>query len=809
MPSSKSQSQHPTILPCRCCSQPVPVASPSQATAVLCDRCRAMQLDGSYATRPVMMAMVDKSGHFTIHLAVDQSEVEVQFFGFIGGWEGISARKFISDVKAAIGQATKLTLVVNSGGGDVFEATAIYSFLASLSQDVHVKVTGVAASAATLIAMAADSVSMAANAYWMVHGVRGGIFGTSQQIRDYLKLLDDANQNAKLTYQAKTSLSDLELERLLSKDSWLTAEEAHELGFIDAIDPITKVKPHVKPKAALKFQFDAAKFDRAFAEAEVQRLAACYRDDEGELDAASLSSPVPVLAAAGSVDRPDERGPSKEKGMSLAENLPAAPSAQPTVDLEAAATAARLRRQKAIIDKCGPTYADLAADAIEHGWDDQRLDVELRARKAEEALRQATGENDPGFGGAFNIHVKQGKPVDDAVVLSVALSLSAGVSVDDLLNPYEGLSRSRQLKLGINQPLQPASEKQIELAQKYFPGLGLQEVILHCNRIHKTDLSQTWRGDESIQASFMPPQAAFSTVTVPAILKDAVDRAVIAGYKKAEPKWDQFCSTEPVRDFKKLERFRVFGTGRWETVGADGELKHGQIGADPVYSIQIETEGQIMMISRPTIINNDVGQIMEIGESMAVYGRLGPEFAVFDMINKAYATATNTFAFTYEALEALWKSWILKTMYDTKDVKKDKGRALQAALDMEPAVVLVNKTRELDMKKILSSTLAVAGGGNTAQLIPTMNALEGSLRVVASSYFYRGGATPNRDVIAMMPGPSMVPAFKVAFLNGRQVPWIQQVSPEPDKLGYGIRGYLDFGVAQTESFLIATQDDVA
>lgn len=857
------------VVPCRGCGVPVVVRTVAQAMSVLCQECQSCPSflpsplpGGSFATRPQMMVAVDRKGSYKINMAAGDEQIEVEFNGYIGGWDGINAIQFKRDLKAAIKSATKsITILMNSGGGDVFEATAIYSYLLSLSQEVHIKVIGVAASAATLIAMVADKVTMAANAYWMVHGVRGGIYGTSEEIRDYLKLLDDANENARKTYQARTGMDEEEIRALLAKDSWLSPEEALEMKFIDGIDPIVKVKPHVKPKEAMRFRFDAHNLDKLFAQAVVAQLAASVEPDDDEdedddlgesnldskqstKDSAAVSKGM--LPAANHGNKGDssmnpfqkwlkalgfeEANLSADQLAKLKTKYEAEVKAEEDAKLKsggiapeskaddgqvpnvAATVAAQLRRNAAIQAKCGSEYMNIAADAIEQNWDDARLDAELRAAKAEAQIKRDKDASPEGedFGAAFNVHVKTGKPQETRDLLSVALSLSAGVSVDDLLKPYDGMTRQQQLKLGINQAIKPVTEQQIELAQTYYPGFGLQELILRCNQLHKSDLSMTWRGDASIEAShnaFNAPVAQFSTVTVPQVLKDTVDRAVIAGYKKAEPKWNQFAGVETVRDFKAVEKFRVFGTGRWEKVGETGEIKHGQLGAESAYKLQVEAEGQIMMITREMIQNNDVGQISEIGESMAMYGRLGPEFALFDLINATYATANNTFAFTYADLEKLWKAWIQKTMYDPKDVKKDAGRAMQAALDLEPAVVLVNKTRELDMKRILSSTLAVTGGGATAQLVPTMNALEGSLNVVSSSYFWRK-ANANKDVIAMMPGPNLVPAFKVAFLNGRQVPWIQQVMPAPNYLGFGVRGWIDFGVAATESFLVATDEDI-
>ncbi len=183
---------------------------------------------------------------------LSDSEAEIVLFGAIGMDffdEGITADGFNS-VLNELGDVATLRLRINSGGGDVFDATAIYNMLVKNDAKVIVEIEGVAASAATIIAMAGDEIRMSENAHWMIHRASGPVWGNADDHRDYLKLLDNADKLIRLTYSARTGMTDAELVDLMSHDNWMTAQEALDYGFVDSLDDAKKVKPHVAPETA-------------------------------------------------------------------------------------------------------------------------------------------------------------------------------------------------------------------------------------------------------------------------------------------------------------------------------------------------------------------------------------------------------------------------------------------------------------------------------------------------------------------------------------------------------------------------------
>ena len=126
-------------------------------------------------------------------------------------------------------------IIVNSGGGDLFAGSHIFSELKSYEGNVEAKITGVAASSASIIAMGADTVKMSPTASLMIHNVSMVASGNSndfQHASDTLKTLNKTVANA---YMDKTGMSQDELLNMMDDETWLSSDEAHSKGFVDEI----------------------------------------------------------------------------------------------------------------------------------------------------------------------------------------------------------------------------------------------------------------------------------------------------------------------------------------------------------------------------------------------------------------------------------------------------------------------------------------------------------------------------------------------------------------------------------------------
>ena len=128
-----------------------------------------------------------------------------------------------------------VTVWLNSPGGDCIAASQIYTMLMDYKDDVTVKIDGIAASAASVIAMAGTKVLMAPTALMMIHNPMTGAYGNHTDMEKAIEMLDEVKESILNAYEIKTSLSRAKLSHLMDSETWMNANKAIELGFADDI----------------------------------------------------------------------------------------------------------------------------------------------------------------------------------------------------------------------------------------------------------------------------------------------------------------------------------------------------------------------------------------------------------------------------------------------------------------------------------------------------------------------------------------------------------------------------------------------
>lgn len=172
---------------------------------------------------------------------------ELLLYGPIGpddgmGWlfDEVTPKQFRADLDA-LGAIEELRVYINSPGGDVFAGQAIYSMLTRHPAHVTVHVDGLAASIASVVAMAGDTVIMPRNAMMMVHNPWTFGVGDAREFRKLAETLDQIRESMLAVYESKTGLERPRLLGLLNAETWMTAEEALDLGFADQIEETRQV----------------------------------------------------------------------------------------------------------------------------------------------------------------------------------------------------------------------------------------------------------------------------------------------------------------------------------------------------------------------------------------------------------------------------------------------------------------------------------------------------------------------------------------------------------------------------------------
>lgn len=142
-----------------------------------------------------------------------------------------------SSVAAAIDEVNgePLEVLINSPGGDVYAGSEIYTMLHDYDGDVTVKIVGIAASAASVIAMAGKHVAISPTAQIMIHNVSSLVGGDHRDHAHESTVLKGWNKSIANAYVLKSGLEESELLSMMNKETWLTAQEAKEKGFVDEI----------------------------------------------------------------------------------------------------------------------------------------------------------------------------------------------------------------------------------------------------------------------------------------------------------------------------------------------------------------------------------------------------------------------------------------------------------------------------------------------------------------------------------------------------------------------------------------------
>ncbi|MDE3797606.1 Clp protease ClpP [Sinorhizobium meliloti] len=228
--------------------------------------------------------------------AESDAENSISILDVIGqDWfgEGVTSKR-ISAALRAIGK-NDVVVNINSPGGDYFEGLAIYNMLRDHPAKVTVKILGIAASAASVIAMAADDVQIARAGFLMIHNTWVATMGDRHQLRDVAAWLEPFDQTAVDIYAARTGIEEAELAKMLDRETWIGGSDAVDKGFADSLLASDEVTSNAKNSSESRPLVAAHKLETLLAKAGVSR------SERRELIGA-LRGGMPGAAATGMQD---------------------------------------------------------------------------------------------------------------------------------------------------------------------------------------------------------------------------------------------------------------------------------------------------------------------------------------------------------------------------------------------------------------------------------------------------------------------------------------------------------------------------
>lgn len=203
----------------------------------------------------------------------DDNKGELLLYGDISesSWWGdeVTPKQFAEDLKS-LGNVSEIDVRINSMGGDVFAANTIASLLRANNAKIKVYIDGIAASAATIIAMAGDTIYIPENAMMMIHDPLVGLMGyyNKKDFEDFIEVLEKIKDSIATSYVAQTKKSKEEIDEIMANETWYLGSEAVEHGFADeliSLDLDLEVlnKGNSKLMIANKLEFDVTNYKNA------------------------------------------------------------------------------------------------------------------------------------------------------------------------------------------------------------------------------------------------------------------------------------------------------------------------------------------------------------------------------------------------------------------------------------------------------------------------------------------------------------------------------------------------------------------
>lgn len=231
-----------------------------------------------------------------------QQTAEISIYDDIGAY-GVTAKDFIATLSRIAAPVIRVS--INSPGGAVFDALAMFNALRQHPANIEVIIMGVAASAASLVAMAGDKITMSDNAFMMVHNPWCQAAGNADELRDVADTLDKFAASLVSIYSNRTGQTPEKINELLAAETWLTGVEALALGFADEISESMPVN---------------ARFD-------LDRMPDAVRSVWAKLT--PLEAPAPVAVATQQMPSPDFKAVkdfliayANRKGIALVKEMP-------------------------------------------------------------------------------------------------------------------------------------------------------------------------------------------------------------------------------------------------------------------------------------------------------------------------------------------------------------------------------------------------------------------------------------------------------------------------------------------------------
>lgn len=457
--------------------------------------------------------------------------------------------------------------------------------------------------------------------------------------------------------------------------------------------------------------------------------------------------------------------------------------------------------------KAGEKEVDFIPHAIEQGWDNDKAELE--------AMRAA--RPGPGVGGP-HLHLPGAPELSDEVLEAAVLQASnCALLSNDFFDSPQG-ERGRL-------PRRDADKIKAEMNRRYP-----EKVQDHAHRLFKSRIGLQqlytiiareggYKGRESISTDNFGEVAAAciradgsSTLSVSNVTANVLNKFLLVGYLFTERSWSEICARRSVKDFKPTKSINLFGDVEFADVGPSGELKNASL-QDQAFANQVTTSGRILTIPRPTFINDDLSAFSQVPVMLGRGAGLKLNKSVWStLLSPGYddGGSTNFFATTHTisgqsananyasgGTTALSSSSLntAVTLFDKQVDPKGYPLGVDAEILLYPPELDATALPLMNSDTVLAAGLASTSAHTVA---PVGNVWKGRFKPVKSRYLSNTAFTGySLTAWYLFANPNILPVIEVAFLNGQEMPTVQQAGPDFqfNVLGITTRAFFDIGVA--------------
>lgn len=405
--------------------------------------------------------------------------------------------------------------------------------------------------------------------------------------------------------------------------------------------------------------------------------------------------------------------------------------------------------------KVAESEVSLAVHATREGWSIDKVELE--------ALR-ASRPAGPG------IHMVDRSATTG--VIEASLLMASGMKEDEVGKSYDDKTMSAALS-------------------REHRGMTLKQLICGFIVAHGGHATPGRFDDDTIRSAFEIQRGlratgtGSSTYSLPGILSNVQNKAMQAAYGSVPDVLSKIAMYGSATDFKSRSTYQLTVTGDFQLIGPDGELKQGGL-LESSYSNQVRTRGQVIMLTREHMRNDDLNAFLRIPRLMARNGATALQKVGIGLLESAAADTFFSVAHK-NYVEGAGTGLAIDSLSTMVTMFEEQVDENNVPIGVTPSILLTASQNKVTGRTLYDETKIVSG--NTGK-ITASNPHAGLYEPYSTPFL-----SVNKDAFYLFADPNDVPAIEVDFLDGRQTPIIEMGDLDFTHLGMAFRGYFDFGAA--------------